>query len=297
MKVLRNKKTEALLQLLDDPCPIVYEHVERELLKESTKIIPELETLWETSPEEQCQSRIENIIRRIYFKDNSAKLHKWSKRRNPALLDGFILASKYHYTDLNTERVLRKIDEIRRKVWIELNNSLTSLEKITVLNHIFFNDLGFKINIHNYFSPLNCFINNILETKMGNQVSIALLYAIVANKLDLDVRFVDIPHNPLLAYVDKRLAHRVNPHNLTTEVLFYINPSNEGSVAGRRELEFQLKRLKYNPEQRFFEASPPQRFLTRLLEITERSYAENGFLNKTEDIIQMINILNPGKID
>lgn len=295
MKISRNKKIEALLQLLDDPCPTVFEHVEIELLKESTKIIPELEALWETTHDEQCQRRVENIIQRIYFKDNSNKLLKWSKRRNPDLLEGFILASKYHYTDLNIERILRKIEDIRRKVWLELSNSLTSLEKITVLNHIFFNELGFKINTHNYYSPQNCFVNNILETKLGNQVSIALLYAIIANKLDLDVRFVDIPNTPLLAYVDKRLAQKVNPQHIATDVLFYINPSNEGSVAGRRELEFQLKRHKFEPEQRFFEAGTPQCFLSRLLEITERSYAESGFLNRTGDIIQMINILNLGK--
>lgn len=295
MKNSRNKKTEALLQLLDDPCPTVFEYVEIELLKESPKIVPELEALWEITHEEQCQRRIENIIQRIYFKDNYNKLLRWAKRRNPDLLEGFILASKYHYTDLNIERIFRKIEAIRRKVWIELNNSLTSLEKITVLNHIFFTELGFKINTHNYYSPQNCFINTVLETKMGNQVSIALLYAIVANKLDLDVRFVDIPNNPLLAYVDKRLAQKVNPQHIATDVLFYINPSHEGSIAGRRELEFQLKRHKFEPEKRFFEPGTPQCFLSQLLKITERSYAESGFLNKTDDIIQMINILNKGK--
>jgi hypothetical protein len=126
---VRNKRTMALINLMDDPDSIVYEAVEKELLKETSRIIPELESVWETTYDENCQVRIENLIQRLYFKENYKLFRKWSKQQDPDLLEGFIILSKYHYNDLNTDWILRRIEEIRKKVWVELNNSLTSLEK------------------------------------------------------------------------------------------------------------------------------------------------------------------------
>jgi hypothetical protein len=80
------------------------------------------------------------------------------------------------------------------------------------------------------------------------------LYTIVANRLELPVRYIDIPKHPLLAYVDKRIAAKVHPAGVETDVLFYINTSNKGSISGRRELEFQLRRSGLEPFKRFFEA-------------------------------------------
>lgn len=291
----RNKRIMALISLLDDPDRNVFETVEKELLKESARIIPELEILWETTFDEGCQVRIENLIQRLQFKDNYKSFRKWSKQNEPDLLEGFVLASKYHYPDLSTHWIERRIEEIRRKVWVELNNSLTSLEKITVLNHIFFQESGFAVDNENYYAPKNCFINQVLETGMGNPISIALLYTIVANRLELPVRYIDIPKHPLLAYVDKRIAAKVHPAGVETDVLFYINTSNKGSISGRRELEFQLRRSGLEPLKRFFEASSHRCFLSRLLEVTEKSYELNGLSDKTADIHQMISILNSNK--
>ena len=288
----KNRRILALISLLDDPDSTVFEAVEPELLKESSKIIPELEIIWETSYDEKCQQRIENLIHRLRFKENYGNFRKWSKQLEPDLLEGFILASRYHYPELNDDRIIRRIEEIRRKVWVELNNSLTSLEKITVLNHIFFQEFGFSVDNENYYAPKNCFINQLLETGQGNPLSVALLYTIIANRLDLPVRFVDIPKHPLLAYVDRKIAARVHPEGVETDVLFYINTSNKGSISGRRELEFQLRRSGLEPIRRFFEPASPRCFISRLLEVTEKSYELNGFSDKTADIHKMISILN-----
>ncbi len=291
----KSKRISALISLMDDPDRSVYEAVEKELLKETARIIPELEKIWENSYDEFCQGRIEYLIQRLKFKENYKSFRKWSKQSEPDLLDGFILASKYHYADLDAHWIERKIEEIRKKVWVELNNSLTSLEKITVLNHIFFHESGFTVDHENYYAPKNCFINQVLETGLGNPISISLLYTIIANRLDLPVKFIDIPKHPLLAYVDKRIAAKVHPAGVDTDVLFYINPSNKGSISGRRELEFQLRRSGLEPITRFFEASSPRCFLSRLLEVTEKSYELNGFSDKTADIHQMLSILNANK--
>jgi len=291
----RKSRLAALLNLLEDPDLQVYEAVERELLKASTSVVPELEILWEKSYNDEVQTRLENLIQRIHFESNYKQLRKWARSEEPDLLDGFLLATRNQFADLNEERMRRKIDEIARKVWVELNNSLTALEKITVLNHVFFNDFKFSADTINYHNPQYCFINKILETGIGNPLSIALLYAIIANRLGLPVKFVDIPQYPLLAYVDHKVAVKVHRHEVNTDVLFYIFPGKEGSITGRRELEFHLRKMNFDLHDRFFEASTPQTFIRRLLEMTEKSYEINGFTDKTESILQMIRMLKPNR--
>ncbi len=287
----KRQRTKALIRLMDDPDPGVYEVIEKELLKENSSVIPELEAVWEMTRYEVCQGRIENLIHRILFKENYRKLRLWSKQPTPDLLEGFILASRYHYPDLNEDKIHRTIEEIRKKVWVELNSSLTSIEKITVLNHLFFNGFNFRTVAEGEYSPQYCFINRILETGTGNAVSIALLYNIVAQKLGLPVRYVDLPRNPMLAYVDRRIAARVHPPDVDTDILFYINPANQGSITGRKELEYYMKKMNYDPGVTNFETSSPRNFLLRLLEITEKSYELNGQKDRTADILQMMSVL------
>lgn len=288
-------RTKALIKLLDDPDPGVFEAVEKELLKESSSVIPELETVWELTRHEICQSRIENLIHKILFRENSRKLRSWSRQATPDLLEGFILASRYHYPDLNEDKIFRQIEEIRKKVWVELNNSLTSLEKITVLNHIFFNEFHFIAIPPEEGGARHCFINTLLETRTGNAVSLTLLYNIIAQKLGLPVKYVDVPGNPLLAYVDRRIAAKVHPPGVNTDILFYINPASHGSITGRKELEYYLRKMNYEPGFSGLETSSPRSFLVRLLEITELSYEKNGEAERSADILEMKNILSEKK--
>ena len=289
---IRKKRTLALIRLMDDPDRSVHEAVEKELLKEDSRIIPALEEVWESTLDEICQDRIESLIQQIQFREKYRKLSSWVKQNPPDLLEGFLLISRYHYPDLSAEKIERKIEEIRKKVWVELNNSLTSLEKITVLNHIFFNNFGYSVNHINPSSPHNCFINQLIETGKGNPVAISMLYTVVAQRLELPIHFIDFPKNPLLAFVDRKIAQKVHPKGINTDVLFYINPANKGSITGRRELEFHLKRMNYEPYRKYFEASGPRRFLLRLLETLEKAYESNGFADKASDIRLLTGILS-----
>jgi len=291
----KRQRTNALIRLMDDPDTLIFEAIQEELLKEDAAIIPELEKIWETTRHEICQIRIENLIQKIRFRDNFKKLRHWSRQPSPDLLEGFMLITKYHYPELNEERINRRIEDIRKKVWVEINNSLTSLEKITVLNHIFFNGFGFTTAPEESMSPQYCFLNQLLETRTGNAVSVALLYNIVAIRLNLPVKYIDLPRNPMLAYADRRIAAKVHPPGVGTDILFYINPASNGSITGRKELEYYMKKMNYNLSLAHYEASSPGCFILRLLEALEKSYDKNGLSEKASDIRKVIALLDHKK--
>lgn len=283
---MEKSKLNALIDLLDDPDRSVFSVVEKELLKENDEIIPALEKKWELSFDENCQERIENIIQNLQFKQTYDQLATWINtcEEQQDLLTGFCSVDRFQYPDLNPLNIQLKIENLRKSIWLELNNSLTLLEKTTILNHFIFNLNGYSINLSNPHSPQNCFLNQLLDTKKGNSISISILYTLIARQLELPVKLVDFPKNPLVAIVDPELARKVHGSSLDSDVLFYINPSNKGAITSRKEIEYHLKRNNFTPFQKFTEPKPDALFIQRLLESMAEAYTSVGFTEKDEKI-------------
>lgn len=295
---MKKSKLQALINLLDDPDKIVFELVEKELLKENYEIIPALEEKWEISFDEHSQERIENLIQNLHFKQTKKLLKAWLNSKEKDLTEGFLLVDRFQYPDLNQLAIHQKTENIKKAIWLEMNNSLTLLEKITILNHFLFNINGFSINHNNIHSPQNCFLNQILDTKRGNSFSMSLFYIMLARQLDLPTQFIDFPRNPLVAIVEPRLAKKVHGADRNSDVLFYINPSNKGAITSRKEIEYHLRKNNYQPMQPFTEPKPDTVLLQRLLESLKDSYISLGFTEKeakTEELLSLF-LFNPNQL-
>ncbi len=289
---MNNPKLDALIGLLDDPDLTVFEMVEQELLKESDDIIPELEKKWEISLDGNCQERIENIIQHLQFKETSRLLNEWIITGNTEqkLLSGFLIVDRFQYPDVNALSIGVKLENIRKKIWLELNNSLTLLEKTTIINHFLFNILEYSINFKNIHSPQNCFLNQILDTRKGNPVSIAVFYTIIARLLEMPAYFIDFPKNPLVAIVDAKLARKVHGSNSDSDVLFYINPSNRGAITSIKEIEYHLRTNNFQPIKNYTEPKSDIQFIRRLVESLELSYQSVNFMDKRERVHQLLEL-------
>ncbi len=287
-----NRRLDALIDLLDDPDLTVFELVQQELLKETDEIIPALEQKWESMFDGNCQERIENIIQNLQFKETARLLKEWliTDPDERDLLTGFLIIDRFQYPDLNPINMKLKLENIRKKIWLELNNSLTLLEKTTILNHFIFNINEFSINFKNIHSPQNCFLNQMLDTKKGNPVSLSVFYTIIARQLDLPAQFVNFPKNPLVAIVDNRLARKVHGNNAKSDVLFYINPSNKGSITSIKEIEYHLRTNNYLPLHNYTEPKSDIFFIKMLIESLELSYESVNFTDKLERIKQLLQL-------
>ncbi len=287
---MKRSRLKALINLLDDPDNLVFETVEKELLKANFNIIPALEKQWENSFDETSQERIENLIQDLQFKKTRNLLKIWISSLEHNLLEGFLTIDKFQYPDVNQMGINQKIEKIKNSIWLELNDSLTLLEKTTILNHFLFNIHGFSVNHNNIQSPQNCYLNQLLETKKGNPVSLSLFYTIIARQLGLPAFFTDFPKNPLIAIVDSDLARRVHGKNSSSDVLFYINPSNKGSIASRKEVEYHLKKNNYSPVETYAEPQPDKLFLKRLLESLNNSFNAVGFQEKEMRTAELLSL-------
>jgi regulator of sirC expression with transglutaminase-like and TPR domain len=247
------KYIKSLITLLDDPDTNVFTTVADKIIKEGNEVIPILENVWEKSTDPLLQNRIENIIDSIQYNYLAEEFQKWAQSPEMDLLQGTILVTKIQFPDLNTKPIHDEIEKIRRDIWLELNSSLTALEKVKIINHVIFSLYGYKPDTTNYIDPKKYFINTLIETKQGGPIILSLFYAIIAQKLGLPIYCVNLPHNFVLGYKDRYYQKTSDdPAEEKRSILFYINPFNQGSLFGTKEIELFLKKQKIEEELSFY---------------------------------------------
>lgn len=276
--------------MIDEPSENMFDQVRKKILYYGIDAVPFLERAWDNSFDNNIQERIEEIIHNIQQTNLQAELSSWKIKNHLDLFKGFFLVSKYQYPDLKEEDVKEKIKLIEKDIWLELNTNLTALEKIKVINHIFFDVHRFSGNKVNINAPQNMFLSNLLETKKGNHLSIGVLYIILARKLGIPVFGVDLPQHFILAYIDEVREERITSLD-ENEVLFYINPFNKGAVFTQREIELFIKHLKLAPKDNYYQPCDNITIIKRLLSDMISSYEKMGYLEQVEEVKALLAVL------
>jgi regulator of sirC expression with transglutaminase-like and TPR domain len=287
LDIQNNKELSALINLLDEPDENAFGHIEMKIYSFGQEAIPILEKAWENSFEGIVQERIERIIRKIQQNVLHFEFSNWIKLGSSDLLKGFLLISRTQYPDLDEEDITNRIEQMKRDAWLELNDNLTALENIKVLNHIIYdlhNFDGNKINIH---APQNSYINTLLETRKGSPLSLGMLYIIIAQKLNVPVFGVNLPQHFILAYT----TEMVKPYPDENDVLFYLNPFNKGAVFTRREIDLFIRQLKIKPEEYYFSPCTNVDIIKRLIHNLKYSYNQLGYPDKIEELENLLMLI------
>jgi len=197
------------------------------------------------------QTRLEMLIQTIQYNSTEEALVAWVNSEEQSLLEGAYIVARLQYPELLLHSIENEIERVRRDAWLELNDNLTALEKVKIINHIIFDIHNFGPNITNFFSPNNQYINILLDSKRGGPILLSVFYAIVAQKLGLPIYCVNLPKNFVLAYKDR--FHSISETSEEKDsILFYINPFNRGSVFGRKEIDVFLEQQKISPKPEFY---------------------------------------------
>ncbi|RAJ29805.1 transglutaminase-like domain-containing protein [Pedobacter cryoconitis] len=281
-----SSEIKALVKLLDDTDQEVFEQVAKRLLEHGTSVIHFLETEWEKSLDTLLQERIENIVHQIQFNTVKEDLNLWYQSGAFDLLQGALVINRYQYPDLDEQKVINQIEELKREIWTNLQYEMSSVEKIKLINHIFYNIHGFKGNTKNHHDPQNSYINQVLDTKKGNQISLAIIYATIAQKLDIPVYGVNLPQHFILGYIDesKREENEFG-------VLFYINAFNKGAIFGKHDVDQFLRQLNLQPLPGFYAPCSNVEIIRRIIRNLISAYENIGNPEKVEELKELQDIL------
>jgi regulator of sirC expression with transglutaminase-like and TPR domain len=272
------RELEALIALLEDPDPEVFGNVSNRLIELGEKVVPPLEKRWELTLRPDLQTRIENVIRSIQFNTLKTNMESWRSGGGMDLLYGAYLVTRFQYPDLAYEPLNEKLEKIKKDIWLELNNDLTALEKVRVINYFLYEIHRFDKSLKKAHSPQLYLVNHVLDTCKGSPVILGLIYAEVARRLDLPIYGVNLPRNFVLCYYDPDYLD--DPNN----VLFYINPSDKGAVLGLKELKHFLRHLRIEEKDFYFTPCAGLDVIERLIINLQYAYEHSGHADKARDL-------------
>jgi len=285
---INDSEVKALISLLDDSDKEVYSHIEEKLISLGREVIPFLEDAWSHAFDAVLQQRIEAIVHRIQFENLLEDLKLWMHTNDDNLFDGALLVARYQYPDMDPSRILEQLQQIKKEIWLELNDNLTALEIINIINHVLFTNHNFSGNTANYHAPQNSFINIVLESKKGNPLTLGIVYLTIAQMLGLPIYGINLPEHFVLAYCGNDEHFQLDKKN----VLCYINPFSKGSVFGKSDIDVFVNRLKLTPQDSHYYPCSNRDIILRMVRNLSHSYQKLGDTDKVDELAQMIALFN-----
>ena len=281
----RNTTLTALIKMIDDPDYLVFNVISDKLISIGRDAIQPLETALDNCFDEQIEEKIRAVLEKIYQACLLTDFFDWLHTDSDDLLKGFILVSRTEYRNLDEGIISVLIAQIKTDVWIELHDELTALENTKVINHILFNVYNFEGNKFDITDPENSYINTFLGTKKGSPLTLGMLYIIICRRLGLPVYGVDLPQHFILAY----LSEPGMAEQEKGDVLFYINPFNNGAVFTRREIDQFISQMKIKPEESFYQPCSNAEVIRRLINNLIFSYKNRRMHEKLSELENLLN--------
>ena len=283
---MTQKETEALIRLLDDPDKTVYRAIKKKILAEGANILPDLTKAWQDAKANGTGSsllmyRFEKLVPLLQNSFIISQIEQWKSAPSDYRRIAW-LVSRFDNFALDREEFDSGLDALKAMLPTYQTSNFSPLEQVRMFNNVFFNKMGFRpVNNNDFYNPLNCIPFKVITNKIGNPVSLALIYMMLAVETGLPIYGVNLPKNFILAYAGD-----------ATSVDFYINPMTMGAVFEKPEIDrFLRDDLKQKPERQFYAPCDIITIIKRLLCRLELSYRTKNDTRKSDMALKAYNTL------
>jgi regulator of sirC expression with transglutaminase-like and TPR domain len=196
---------------------------------------------------------------------------------------GAYLLATLAYPNLSERTIKEELDALAENVEeaLDANDAESVAQSTAVLRQCFFRELGFRGNEENYYDPDNSYINRVLDRRMGIPISIAVVYLLVAQRLDLPVHGIGLPGHFILAHLDSG-----GP--------VYLDPFHQGRLLSAQDCVEMVRQrgLRFQPG--FLEHTPPRQILSRMIANLITIYTEQGASERAQWLSRFLQTLQGG---
>lgn len=268
-----NKPTEgeraALVNLLTDEDPVVYLTVQKKILscgpEASEWLRPHV-----LSANPVLRRRSREIVR--HFAQADADTQFLSFCRQPGedldLEAGVWLLARTNYPDINVEAYRAMLDGYAAELRERLDPSADGQKTLEVINKYLFEELGFAGNEVAYYDPQNSYLNRVMDRRMGNPITLSLLYILLAQRLWLPVGGIGLP------------GHFVCRYKSVAEELF-LDAFNRGKTMSRADCVQFLAHLTEEARAETLTPACARRILARNCNNLHQIYRQLGLKEET----------------
>lgn len=109
------------------------------------------------------------------------------------LLEATAAIAMDEYPDGDVQQVLGEVDQMLHRLRRRLPADAGPVHRLRVLNQFFFHELGFGGNVNHYYDPDNSYLQEMLRTRRGIPITLAVLWLELAQGLGLQARGVNFP--------------------------------------------------------------------------------------------------------
>jgi regulator of sirC expression with transglutaminase-like and TPR domain len=109
------------------------------------------------------------------------------------LLEAAIAVAQDEMPGLDVQAALAEVDTLAERLCRRVPADAAPLQRLRLLNQYFFHELGFAGNVNDYHDPRNSLLPEVLRTRRGIPLTLALLYIEIARPLGLAVQGVSFP--------------------------------------------------------------------------------------------------------
>lgn len=229
----------ALVRLLEDTDPEVQKAITARLFSLGLQAVPRLEAAWENESDEIQQDRIAEIIGQIQFRTYADALLEWKSAPKQDLLTGWLLVTRIQFPDVQEDAYRKQINRLVHRIWIDIQGKFHVPEKLLVVNRMLFQLERFQGSVKVMNEPNAFYLNGLLDTRKGSPLSLAFLYQIVCQELEIPLAGVVIP-----GYCALKFEH--------PEQEFFIDVFNKGAFFLRSDLEKYLDSIQQEKHEIFF---------------------------------------------
>ena len=182
-----------------------------------------------------------------------------------------------------------EVDVLAATLQRRLAADASSVQKLRMLNHFFYHELGFAGNVNDYYDPDNSYLHRVLSTRRGIPISLAVLYMELAQQVGLNVKGISFPGHFLM-----KLSVQAGD--------IVLDPFNGASLS-REELEERLEpyfeQQSYPgaiPLSYYLHAAHPREILVRMLRNLKTLFVEHVRWQRVLSVQQRLVILLPGDV-
>ncbi|HSW02975.1 SirB1 family protein [Aquabacterium sp.] len=205
-----------------------------------------------------------------------------------ALLEAAIVVAQDDHPQLDAQAVLAEIDGLAARLKRRVPADASAMQRLRSLNHYFFEELGFAGNVNDYYDRRNSYLSEVLATRRGIPITLALLYTELATQLGLVARGVSFPGHFLIKLRMPQGEVVIDPFS--------------GRSLSREDLDERLAPYRKRhglhgdyetPLGLFLQAAEPREVLSRLLRNLKEIHRSAGDWPRLLAVLQRLVVLLP----
>ena len=261
------KQREALISLLADDDKGIYRAIRSDILSHGGGVVAWLEP-YTLSEKPVLRRRTHEIIAHFQRQENDTDFSAFCLNHGEDLdlEEGLWQLARTQYPEINEAAYRAILDDYAHDLHGKLDFSATPEGLIAGINQFLFKKHGFTGDEDNYYNPENSYLNRVVDRRLGNPISLSMIYLGVCRRLKLPVTGIGLPGHFLCRLQDPRQE-------------IYIDAFNQGRVLTKADCMKYLKQAGYEFHEAFLVPASPRRILLRMCSNLHQIYQREGKKN------------------